>query len=113
MIIEFITRIEGQHKIYVYLNDELIDEKPFLIYVQANEFEILSHPGLLSSKTSLSQEGHVEKSFSERSLLSSDSHFDIAAPIVSYDAIRCSKTNQLFHYVLSDQNIQGLCVYGK
>ena len=116
MIIEFITRVEGLHKVYLYLNDELVDEKPFYINVQANEFEILSHPSLLTSKTSLNQSENsqmVEKSASERSLLSTDSHLDSVPPLVNYDVIRCSKTNQLFNYVLNDQNIQGLCIYGK
>jgi coenzyme F420-reducing hydrogenase alpha subunit len=44
LIIEFITRVEGLHKIYLYLNDELVDEKPFYINVQTNDFEILSQP---------------------------------------------------------------------
>ncbi len=116
MIIEFITRVEGLHKVYLYLNDELVDEKPFYINVQANEFEILSHPSLLTSKTSLNQSENsqmVEKSASERSLLSTDSHLDSVPPLVNYDVIRCSKTNQLFNYVLNDQNIQGLCIYGE
>ena len=106
--------MEGLHKIFLYLNDELVDEKPFSINVQANEFEILSQPSLLTSKTSLNQDNSqmVEKSASERSLLSTDSHLDIP-PLVNYDVIRCSKTCQQFSYVLNDQNIQGLCVYGK
>jgi hypothetical protein len=114
LIIEFITRVEGLHKIYLYLNDELVDEKPFYINVQTNDFEILSQPNLLTSKSSLTQDNMqmVEKSASERSLLSTDSHLDSVAPLINYDVIRCSKTNQLFYYVLNDQNIQGLCVYG-
>ena len=38
LIVEFITRIEGMHKIFFYIGDELVDDNPFLIYVNGDTF---------------------------------------------------------------------------
>jgi hypothetical protein len=109
LVIEYVSRNEGPHKIFVYLNDELVDDKPFVVHVQSNQFDVAN----LSTMAKLySTEENVEKSYSDKSLLSTDSHVDYPI-IVHNEPIRCTKTNQVFYYVTNDQNIQGLWIYGK
>jgi hypothetical protein len=38
LLVEFITRIEGLHKIYFYIGDELVDDNPFVIYVNGDTY---------------------------------------------------------------------------
>lgn len=38
LVVEFITRKEGVHKIYLYIRNELVDDTPFFIYVNGDLF---------------------------------------------------------------------------
>jgi hypothetical protein len=48
LIIEFITRLEGTHKIYLFLNDILIDDNPFLIFVNGDTILNNTHSGIFA-----------------------------------------------------------------
>ena len=127
LIVEFITRIEGMHKIYLYLNDELVDDNPFLIYVNgdsyisnclsgvfsnASPFKSYSNPRFTSSSSNdfgTSFSGQSCMSTSDSQIMSSNS----AHIPIGHGTILSSKINEPFHFVVNDQNIQGLCVYGK
>ncbi len=109
LVIEFVSRIEGLHNVFIYLNGELVDDKPFTLHVQSNQFDVANLS--MMTKLSYNTDESVEKSFSDKSLVSTESHVDYPI-IVHNEPIRCAKTNQIFYYVTNDQNIQGLCIYG-
>jgi hypothetical protein len=54
LIIEFITRDEGMHKIYVYINRKLVNESPFYIYVNG-DISNINHTNNNSNNNSLIQ----------------------------------------------------------
>lgn len=103
LVIEFVSRVEGLHRVYVYVNNtHLINEKPFQIYIHADEYLTVSPQSRMISKTSLLS-----------SSSSSSNKIDCGATLINYDSIRCIKTHHTYTYVINnDQDqIQGLCVY--
>ena len=134
---EFITRIEGIHKIFFYINNELVDDNPFLIFVNGDTYTANSLYGVLSSlptksSTAFSGRGpwnsstsgsHIEMggTFSPSSFMSQNSNSDsqmtnmngnICQAAIGHGTILCCKKNSEFHFVINNRNIQGLCVNG-
>lgn len=137
LVIEFITRTEGSHKIYLYINDELVDDCPFYIYVSGDTYTANTLLGVFSpytySKSSI-------YSFSTFNIHSSSTNMDLCANTRSYSGqsafsqtssssthpelsgfcqaligngtIQCAKRDSKFHFVISSKNVQGLCIYG-
>ena len=94
LLVEFISRVEGVHKVFVYINDELLNEKPFVIYVHADNYLSIAPNTILSKKTR--QEA-----------------VDDSNETTFYNhSFRIIKTNKPYYYVINNQNIQSLRVYG-
>lgn len=119
------------HKIYLYINGELVDDNPFYIYVNGDTYTSNSVSSIFPSpfpnfKRSMnnianyrynsSSSNDFGTSFSGQSLISnSDSQIisnNYCQAAVGHGAILCCKRNTQFHFVINDKNIQGLCVYG-
>ena len=134
LIIEFITRIEGVHKVFLYINEILVDDNPFLIFVNGDTYppSSLSSPfssnqnmvkvGLNNSRnflgrSSSSYELSTSNSNSRLSGLStSDSQIissNYCQAALGHGTILCAKKDAEFHFVINDKNIKCLCVYGK
>ena len=130
LIVEFITRIEGVHKIYLYINKQLVDDNPFLIYVNGDTYSTNSLSGVFSANPMKSSSGingsgrwnssssnDFGGSFSGQSIGSnSDSQimpYNTCQAAIGHGTILYSKTNMEFHFVINDKNIQSLCVNGK
>ena len=54
LLIEFVTRKEGVHKIYLYIKDELVDETPFFVYVNGDLFTTSAFLAAASARSSMS-----------------------------------------------------------
>ena len=61
LIVEFITRIEGLHKIFFYIGDELVDDNPFVIYVNGDTYTTThSLYGIFGAGSTKASSGGVE-----------------------------------------------------
>lgn len=152
LVIEFITRKEGLHKIYLYIKNELVDDTPFFIHVNGDLFTAASSGSMTNSAVPIQAWPHLRQSSqtqrqlagatsasanelgttsSARSLESnsadslavaqqqhqplkaaSSSSSVICLAALGHGTISCAKKDVPFHFVISDKNIQGLCVYG-
>ena len=121
LVIEFITRKEGIHKVYFFVNDNLVDDNPFLVYVNGDSKakNLLPEGGFLLTSNSYQSfcPMVMNDSFHEQMSTSSSSDSQVLLrgcfqPSVTYTAIFCSKLNEMFHFVMKQENIQGLNVYG-
>lgn len=138
MIIEFITRAEGLHKVFVNVNDSLFNDSPFLVHVNGDlqtlsTVAVCNSPSLLYARSpslnhlstsNSSSNDHLAKSFSGHSLTSDSVNFYGSSGgvgtflatnpfyLVSSCKIMVTKTNFIFHFLLPNKNIQGLGVYG-
>jgi hypothetical protein len=134
LLIEFVTRIEGIHKIYLYFNNELIDDNPFLIYVNSDSYTINSLssnysrlPSFKSYLNSLASSKYYSISSSNNDISGASnasfgglSHSDsqvllshLMHPYLGYGTVQCGKTNEPFHLVMNKNYLSGLIVYGK
>jgi hypothetical protein len=135
LVIEFITRVEGVHKVFLYINEILVDDNPFLIFVNGDTYATnslsysASNPnmikmGLNNSKnilgrnqSSSSYELSTSNSNSKLSgLSSSDSQIlatNYCQAAIGHGTILCAKKEAEFHFVINDKNIKCLCVYGE
>lgn len=120
LVIEFITRKEGIHKVFFFVNDNLVDDNPFLVYINGDSKakDLLPEGGFLLSASSYQIFCPIvmNDSFLEPMSSSSDSQVLLrgcSQPSVTYTAIFCSKLNEMFHFVMNQANIQGLNIYGK
>ncbi len=122
LMVEFISRSEGIHKILLYVDKVLFNERPFTVFISGDTTTISSNSAANSSSfyvksssnnLSFSSSNELATSFSGNSL-TSDSLLNNVCNIVNigHNKILCSKTGEPFHYVLSNKNIQGLSVYG-
>ena len=119
-MIEFVSRMEGMHKIYLYINDDLVDGKPFIVYVNgesevANALSNVLFP-FTTFKNSLKNninmlDSHSSHDSNTRSLDESTNSL-ISQPNVAQGSTMCAKKNTPFHFVIQSKNLQGLCVYG-
>lgn len=116
LVIEFITRSEGLHRIFFYIEDRLVDDNPFLVYINGDSSakNLLPEGGFMLTTPSY-QNLPTSESFNDQSSSSSDStiFLRVLHPCVTYNGIFCCKLGEMFHFVSRDSNIQGLCVYGK
>lgn len=68
LVIEFISRKEGVHKVYLYIKGELVDDNPFYIHVNGDVFTTSSAYGLFTAipylKTSINNFGAINSSSS-------------------------------------------------
>lgn len=127
LVIEFVTRTEGMHKIYLYINDDLVDDNPFYIYVNgesqvSNSLSTVFSP-FTKFKSSLNNVSTINsQSSNELNASNSNSRSQIDStsttnslstqPNISNGSIMCAKKNAPFHFVIHNKNLQGLCVYG-
>jgi len=119
LVIEFITRNEGLHKVFFYVNETLVDDNPFLVYVNGDSSakNLLPEGGFLLTTPSYQNltPSNDSQDLSCCGSSSSDSQVFLrgcfSQPSVSYSAIFCCKLGRSFHFVLNEANIQGLCVY--
>lgn len=178
LVIEFITRKEGVHKIFLYVKGELVDDTPFFIYVNGDLFTTHHHHHSNSSThSSISNSAttataataataanngpfaswlHLRQSSTQflpgapgsgnfaHSAIQSSSSNEFGATLsarsfesnsadslvqhphqspsttssgicmagFAHSTILCARKDAQFHFVVSDKNIQGLCVYG-
>lgn len=132
LIVEFITRIEGIHKVYLYLNDKLIYDNPFLIYINGDCYTASSISGVLSpfhnfnSSLATFTNPRISASSASNELVvtNSQSRLNLSRSVplnlgyyqassYGHGSIYCLKINTPFHFVLNDQNLKGLSVFGK
>ena len=121
LVIEFITRNEGMHRIYFYVNENLVDDNPFLVYVNGDSTakNLLPEGGFLLSTPSYQRLSTLQLNESlheQMSVSSSDSQIFLRGCFqtsFTYNGIFCSKLDKMFQFVINEVNIQGLCVYGK
>lgn len=187
LIVEFITRKEGIHKIYLYIKNELVDDNPFFVHVSGDLFATTAYIAASSARSSTSNTlglgpfaswPHLRQS-SQQQLASTSPRSSRAALVAAAQltanganaevasigsademtsggaAIRssvrslesnsadslvaqqqqarqlnqpssssvclaglgngtilCARKDSQFHFVITDKNIQGLCVYG-
>jgi hypothetical protein len=118
LVIEFITRSEGLHRIFFYVEGRLVDDNPFLVYINGDSKAknllpeggfLLTTPSYQNLPTSESfNDSHSQTSTSDDSTI----FLRVLQPCVTYNGIFCCKLGEMFHFVCRDSNIQGLCVYG-
>ena len=59
MVIEFVTRVEGLHKVVLYMNDILVDVDPFLIHINGDSYASdLTLPAMLSPASPQQQQSN-------------------------------------------------------
>jgi hypothetical protein len=121
LVVEFLSRNEGVHKIYIYLNGELIDNRPYTINVNHDTFGLSSNSSCnikndivhLNDHFYSSSSKEMSGSYSEQSatLSNTDSTILFNNPILnSNNNVLLAKKNQAFHYVVGLHKIQGLCI---
>jgi hypothetical protein len=141
LIIEFISRAEGLHRIFLYVNKALFGVAPFSVFVSGEASSGStggSIPQLTSTSSTAASSSFYIKSSSNN--LSASSSNDLATSFsgnslgrgggadgsssggsdsllinhanIGHNKILCSRSGRPFHYVLSNKNIQGLSVYG-
>ncbi|CAF0722221.1 unnamed protein product, partial [Brachionus calyciflorus] len=129
LAIEFISRVEGLHKIYLYIDDDLVDDNPFFVYVNGETLAIntlssvfspfttfktsLNNISMFNSPTSSSNDLGNASNCNSRSQLDSTSTSNTitSQPSIARGSIICAKKNEPFHFVIHNRNLQGLCVY--
>lgn len=127
LVVEFVSRTEGMHKIYLYIDNDLVDDSPFYVYVNgesqvSNSLSTLFSP-FTTFKTSLnnmsmfnsqsSNELNASNSNSRSQIDSTSTTISLTTqPNIAHGSIICAKKNAPFHFVIQNKNLQGLCVYG-
>jgi hypothetical protein len=122
LTVEFISRSEGLHKIFLYVNKALFNARPFTVFISGDTSTLSSNSGANSSSfyvksssnnLSFSSSNDLATSFSGNSLTSDSQLNNVChSADIGHNKILCSRTGRPFHYVLSNKNIQGLSVYG-
>lgn len=128
MIVEFITRIEGVHKVFLYLGERLIYDNPFLIYINGDCYTASALSGILSpfhnfntstisfTNPRINPALNGSSSSNESNSPSRNAPLNLGfyqASSYGHGNIYCLKINEPFHFVISDQNLKGLSVFGR